>query len=152
MHRIHPLDGSENVNATAAADIGNTFPEQEPVSSPIGAGSSLNPTKYQSLTTASANDRADCHSGAACSRSPNDGDDADQVGEAPAIRGSSFFWHGEETPGVFGRDGLLTTPHVKVLLVLACTVQVSGVEDKLRCFVLVAYGDICLCRSLLAMG
>lgn len=144
--RLFSDGGSGNVTGTAAAGTGDTSPEQTPATSLIDGGASLKPTNYQALTTAaSANPRGDSsngdrgHSGDSTSREPNGAGNADQVDGLPAVGGPPWTTeeaqgHDEqETPGVFGRNGLLATPHVKALLVLGCTVQV-GVPLRVTSF------------------
>lgn len=124
----------------AVTGPGDSCTEISQASSPIGNGASLNPTKYKSLTTASAKGRGgyinssdgECYRGAATSTTPHDGENADQLDDVPATLGPMATKEArgrdeEATPGVFGRDGLLATPDVKILLILACNAQVSVV-------------------------
>lgn len=49
---------------------------------------------------------------------------SDQTGSAKEGQRGAEKEEGDKEPGIFGRGGLLATPNVKVLLFLACVVQV----------------------------
>ena len=98
--------------------------------SPVGStrptgGLSTDSNNYEQLTATQANEGDDT--------TPVGSDDG-RVDEPLPIHGSrtpenrqaegEAGGEEEEEPGIFGRRGLLATPHVKSLLVIACVVQV----------------------------
>lgn len=144
---VHPLSvGGERFNVRAATGAGKDSPQKIPGGSLHGASTSPSPTTNQLLSTPLDNDHGDrvvngdggCHNGPAIRRHPTNSGTPDQVGEETAVPGpggkEEEQKRGEETSSVFGRNGLLATPHVNVLLVLAIMVQVRVVFEENACF------------------
>eukprot|EP00752_Nemacystus_decipiens_P006569 g5915.t1 len=147
-------DGAGDVTGTVTTGT-TAFAEASPTSGLLGSGNASNSTKYQSVsTTSSGDDRGDWpnngggyeKAGVACGISPNDGDGGDNddgLDETPALRRPGTIVndnqrHGEEPSAVFGRNGLLANPLVKVFVVLACMVQalIMGFEEAYPLFAL----------------
>lgn len=121
-----------NFNCTAATSAVGASPDANPASTLTDTGNSLEPTKYQPLT-ALVEDHGDRITAdaeqlggpATCRKHLND-DEVGEVVATPVPRTMEESQRqGEETSGIFGRNGLLATPHVKVLLILASIIQVS---------------------------
>eukprot|EP00903_Cladosiphon_okamuranus_P022385 g20588.t2 len=129
---------SKPFNGTPTTTADAILAEEYPATSLLGEGAPLNANNYQSVTTSPSN--GGCgrlniggggHHRASCSEDPSESGKAGDEDEKPATGGEAGLGNVEETPGVLGRGGLLAIPHVKVLLVLAFTVQalIIGFEE-----------------------